>query len=254
MRVTLLGTGTSQGVPVIGCECDVCSSDDARDSRLRTSAKIEIGATTVVIDTGPDFRQQMLVNKVKSLDAIVFTHEHKDHVAGLDDIRAYNYFQNKPMDIYANKDVEKALLRNYHYAFDPSVTSGVPKMKILNINRDPFVLGGVEWIPLPVMHAELEVLGFRIGDFAYLTDVNYISEETFDKLKGVKVLIISALRKFKHHSHFDLNEVLEVIDRLKVKTAYLTHMSHLMGLHSDLESELPDGVYPGYDGLEIIGE
>ena len=127
-------------------------------------------------------------------------------------------------------------------------------MRILNINRDPFVLGGVEWIPLPVMHAELEVLGFRIGDFAYLTDVNYISEETFDKLKGVKVLIISALRKFKHHSHFDLNEVLEVIDRLKVKTAYLTHMSHLMGLHSDLESELPDGVYPGYDGLEIIGE
>ena len=157
--------------------------------RLRTSAKIEIGTTTVVIDTGPDFRQQMLVNKVKSLDAIVFTHEHKDHVAGLDDIRAYNYFQNKPMDIYANKDVEKALLRNYHYAFDPLVTSGVPKMRILNINRDPFVLGGVEWIPLPVMHAELEVLGFRIGDFAYLTDVNYISEETFDKLKGLKVLI-----------------------------------------------------------------
>ena len=251
MRVTFLGTGTSQGVPVIGCKCEVCLSENSKDNRLRTSIRIEIGEYSVVIDSGPDFRQQMLREKVERLDAIVFTHEHKDHVAGLDDIRAYNYWQKKPMHIYANKAVEIALRRDFHYAFDSNIKGGVPKIIFNHIHREDFSLGGSTWRPLPVMHAEMEVLGFRIGDFAYVTDVNHIPEETFEKLEGVKVLIISALRKFEHPSHFSLEEVLEVIKRIKPQASYLTHMSHLMGLHEDLEKELPSGVYPAYDGLKI---
>ena len=251
MRVTFLGTGTSQGVPVIGCKCAVCLSENSKDERLRTSIRVEIGEHSVVIDSGPDFRQQMLREKVERLDAIVFTHEHKDHVAGLDDIRAYNYWQKKPMQIYANKAVEVALRRDFHYAFDPSIKGGVPKIILNHIHREDFSLGGSTWRPLPVMHAEIEVLGFRIGDFAYVTDVNHIPEETFEKLEGVKVLIISALRKFKHPSHFSLEEVLDVIKRIKPQASYLTHMSHLVGLHEDLEKELPSDVYPAYDGLQL---
>lgn len=251
MRVTFIGTGTSQGVPVIGCKCEVCLSENSKDERLRTSIRVEIGDHSVVIDSGPDFRQQMLREEVEKLDAIVFTHEHKDHVAGLDDIRAYNYWQKKPMQIYANKAVEAALRRDFHYAFDPNIKGGVPKMIFNHIHREDFSLGGATWRPLPVMHAEMEVLGFRIGDFAYVTDVNHIPEETYEKLDGVKVLIISALRKFEHPSHFSLDEVLEVIKRIKPQASYLTHMSHLMGLHEDLEKELPSGVYPAYDGLKL---
>ena len=254
MKVTFLGTGTSQGVPVIGCKCDVCLSEEPENSRLRTSVLIQIDGRNFVIDTGPDFRQQMLIEQVESLDAIVFTHEHKDHVAGLDDIRAYNYWQKKPMDIYANSAVETAIRRDFHYAFDPSIKGGVPRMNIINIDIKDFELGGVKWTPLPVMHGEMEVLGFRIGDFAYVTDVNFISEETFEKLEGIKILVISALRKFEHPSHFSLDEVLAVIERLKPDASYLTHMSHLMGLHSQLESELPENVCPAYDGLQISNE
>ncbi len=254
MVITFLGTGTSQGVPVIGCECDVCMSNDKRDLRLRTSVLIQIRDNSFVIDTGPDFRQQMLREGVKKLEAIVFTHEHKDHLAGLDDIRAYNYWQKRPMDIYANSDVERAIKRDFHYSFDESIKGGVPKMNIINIHRDNFELGGEIWTPLPVMHYNMEVLGFRIGDFAYVTDVNYISEETFEKLNGVKVLVISALRKFEHPSHFSLPEVLEVIQNIKPDAAYLTHMSHLIGLHKELEVELPYGVFPAFDGLKIVSE
>ncbi len=251
MKLTFLGTGTSQGVPVIGCKCDVCLSEDRKDSRLRTSVHIQIDNHSIVIDTGPDFRQQMLRENVERLDAVVFTHEHKDHVAGLDDIRAYNYWQKSPMDIYANKDVERAIRRDFHYAFDPNIKGGVPKMKIINIDREEFELGGVNWMPLPVLHAEMQVLGFRIGDLAYVTDVNYISEETYSKLEGINVLVISALRKFEHPSHFSLDQVLKVIERLKPNASYLTHMSHLMGLHSELEIELPEGVFPAFDGLQL---
>lgn len=253
MGITFLGTGTSQGVPVIGCECGVCRSKDARDSRLRTSILVQIGGKTVVVDTGPDFRQQMLREGVKELEAIVFTHEHKDHVAGLDDIRAYNYWQKRPMDIFANKDVESAIKRDFHYAFDESIRGGVPNMNIRNIHREEFELCGEVWTPLPVMHADMEVLGFRIGDFAYITDVNYIPPETYAKLKGIKVLIISALRKFEHPSHFSLPEVLEVIEKISPQTTYLTHMSHQIGLHKELEKELPDGIHPAFDGLQIEG-
>ena len=254
MKITFLGTGTSQGVPVIGCECAVCLSSDSRDKRLRTSVLLEIGEKSIVIDSGPDFRYQMLREGVKNLDAIVFTHEHKDHVAGLDDVRAYNYWQKKPMDIYVNEDVETALRRVFHYAFDPEAQGGVPQLNIHRIDRSEFELGGENWLPIPVMHAEMEVVGFRIGDFAYVTDVNYISEESFKKLNGVKVLVISALRKFEHRSHYSLSEVLEVIERLKPQASYLTHMSHLIGKHEELRGELPENVYPAFDGLQIIGE
>ena len=254
MKITFLGTGTSQGVPVIGCECDVCRSEDDRNSRLRTSILVQIGEKSIVVDTGPDFRQQMLREGVKELEAIVFTHEHKDHLAGLDDIRAYNYRQKRPMDIYANKDVETAIRRDFHYSFDQSINGGVPQMNIINIHRESFELGGEFWTPLPVMHADLEVLGFRIGDFAYVTDVNFISEETYEKIKGVKILVISALRRFEHPSHYSLSEVLEVIEKISPDSAYLTHMSHLIGLHEELEEELPNGIYLAFDGLKIESE
>lgn len=251
VRITFLGTGTSQGVPIIGCECEVCSSGDKRDKRLRTSILVEIGESKVVVDSGPDFRYQMLRAGVKKLDAIVFTHEHKDHVAGTDDIRAFNFINQRPLDIYANKAVETALKRDFFYAFDPNIKGGVPKMNIISIDRDEFEVGGNTWLPLPVMHGKMEVLGFRIGDFAYITDVKFISEETFAKIEGVKVLIISALRKFEHSAHMALYEVLEVIERVGPDAAYLTHMSHLMGKHAELELELPVGVKPGFDGLVI---
>lgn len=254
MKITFLGTGTSQGVPVIGCECDVCKSVDDRNSRLRTSILVQIGEKSIVVDTGPDFRQQMLREGVKELEAIVFTHEHKDHLAGLDDIRAYNYLHKRPMDIYANKDVETAIRRDFHYSFDESIKGGVPQINIINIHRESFELGAEVWTPLPVMHADLEVLGFRIGDFAYVTDVNFISEATYDKIKGVKILVISALRRFDHPSHYSLPEVLDVIKKISPDAAYLTHMSHLIGLHEELEEELPNGVYPAFDGLKIESE
>jgi len=250
-RITLLGTGTSQGVPIIGCDCEVCQSIDSRDKRLRTSVLVEIGDSKVVVDSGPDFRNQMLRAGVKRLDAIVFTHEHKDHVAGTDDIRAFNFINQRPLDIYANKAVEEALKRDFFYAFDPKIKGGVPKMNIMSIDKKKFMVGGNAWLPLPVMHGKMEVLGFRIGDFAYITDVKYISEETFSKIEGVKVLIISALRKFEHPTHMALHEVLEVIERVNPDAAYLTHMSHLMGKHAELELELPKGVKPGFDGLVI---
>lgn len=250
-RITVLGTGTSQGVPIIGCDCEVCTSENPKDKRLRTSVLIEIGGVSVVVDSGPDFRYQMLRANVKSLDAIVFTHEHKDHVAGTDDIRAFNYINQSPLDIYANSAVEAALKRDFFYAFDPNIKGGVPKMNIINIEIDEFNIRGNTWLPLPVMHGKMEVLGFRIGDFAYVTDVNFISEETFAKLEGVKILIISALRKFEHPTHFALHEVLDVVERIGPDATYLTHMSHLMGLHDDIENELPAGVFPGYDGLII---
>jgi len=252
LKVTFLGTGTSQGVPVIGCECDVCVSDDKRNNRLRTSVWVEINGVSVVIDSGPDFRYQMLRAEIKRLDAIVFTHEHKDHVAGLDDIRAYNYMQKSAIDIIANDDVQAALRTNFHYAFDPSITGGVPKLNIITLTDSDFELAGTTWTPLPVMHADMNVYGFRIGDFAYLTDVNFISEETIEKMQDLKVLVISALRKFEHPSHYTLDEVLDVVKRLHPETTYLTHMSHLIGLHSDLENELPVGVHPAHDGLTLV--
>ena len=255
MKVTLLGTGTSQGVPVIGCKCDVCTSNNPKDKRFRSSIFIEIKDVNVVVDSGPDFRMQMLSAGVNKLDAIVYTHEHKDHVAGMDDIRAFNQMDGSVLEVYANSGVEEALKRDFHYAFGESLHGGLPKVNINKLGafeeENGFSINDVEFTLLPVKHSNMEVYGYRVGDFAYITDVNYIPEKTFDKLKGVKVLVISALRKVSHPSHFTLNEVLEVVQRIKPDATFLTHLSHFIGKHEDLQSELPEGVYVGYDNLVL---
>ena len=250
-KVTFLGTGTSQGIPVIACHCTVCKSDDARDNRTRTSIMITSDQTNLVIDTGPDFRQQMLRENVKNLDAVVFTHEHKDHIAGMDDIRAFNFIQKRDMDIYATAEVQKALHREFHYVFATKKYPGVPLVKLHNIDNDPFMVGDIELIPINVLHYMMPVKGYRIGDFSYITDAKTIPEEEFEKLKGSKILVINALRKTTHISHFNLKEALQIIDRIKPNKAYLIHLSHLMGTHRELEIELPENVEIAVDGLTI---
>jgi phosphoribosyl 1,2-cyclic phosphate phosphodiesterase len=248
LKVTLLGTGTSQGVPLIACQCEVCLSDDPRDKRLRTSVLIEDEHTTVVIDSGPDFRQQLLRAGVMKLDGLVFTHEHKDHIAGMDDIRAFNYVNRRPVDIYATERVQGAIRREFHYAFDEERYPGVPELILNTITDKEFKVGTLHFQPLPVMHYKLEVFGYRIGDFTYITDAKTISDEVIDKMKGSKVLVINALRKEPHVSHFTLQEALEMINRIKPGKAYLTHLSHQMGKHDLLNKELPENVECAYDG------
>lgn len=253
MRLTFLGTGTSQGVPVIGCDCEVCTSDDPRDKRLRTSAMIEVGGNTFVIDTGPDFRQQMLRNTPSDMPKVLFTHEHKDHIAGLDDIRAFNFKYRKPIEIYATQSVQEALRREYHYVFAAQKYPGVPQVELNDIsNLDSFTVDGIEIQCIHLLHYKMPVLGFRIENVAYITDANYIAPEEMDRLRGLDVLVINALRKEKHISHFNLEEALEVIDELKPKQSYLTHISHLLGKHADISSELPAGVKLAEDGLQVV--
>lgn len=251
MKVTFLGTGTSQGVPVILCDCDVCQSFDTRDKRLRTSVMIDVDDQTFVIDTGPDFRQQMLQSKAKNVNAILFTHEHKDHIAGLDDIRAFNFIQKRPMDIYAEKRVQDALKREYAYVFAKFKYPGIPEMNMHLIENNPFNINGTQIIPIRVMHYKLPILGFRINDFVYITDANFIAKEEMEKIKGAKVVVINALRIKEHISHYNLEGALKVLDELKPEKAYLTHISHLMGLHSEVEKELPKNVRFAYDGLVV---
>lgn len=252
MKVTFLGTGTSQGVPVIGCHCNVCTSTDSRDKRLRTSVLIEVEDTNIVIDTGPDFRQQMLTNKVDKLDAIIFTHSHKDHVAGLDDIRAYNYLQGKAMEIYATEPTQAILKKEFDYVFTNKTYPGIPQMNLNTINgSDPFVINGVEIIPIRVLHYKMEVLGFRIGDFTYITDANYIAHEEMDKAKGSKAFVLNALRHEKHISHFTLSEAIEIAKALKPEQTYFTHISHQLGTHTEVSETLPEHMQLAYDGLTI---
>jgi len=252
MKVSILGSGTSQGVPVIACECEVCRSDNPKDKRLRCSVLIENEGQTLVIDTGPDFRQQMLNHQVKSLDAVLFTHEHKDHVAGLDDIRAFNFKSGgKAMSIYATENVQKALKREFAYVFADTKYPGVPEVKLNTIDHQNFKVDGTLVQPIQVMHYKLPVLGFRLGDFTYITDANYIAEVEKEKIKGSKVLVLNALRQSEHISHFNLEEALELIDELGVQQAYLTHISHLMGKHEEVTPMLPSHVALAYDGLEI---
>jgi len=251
LKVTFLGTGTSQGVPVIGCNCETCSSQDNRDKRLRTSLYVETDNESFVIDTGPDFRQQMLRERIQNLDAVVFTHEHRDHIAGLDDIRAFNFKQKKAMDIYTEERVLDALKYEYPYIFAEKKYPGIPQVKIHLISDRVFKIGKLELVPIRVMHYRLPVLGFRIGDFAYITDANYISEKEKEKLYGVKYFVINALRRKSHISHYTLSEALELIKEISPRRAYLTHMSHQMGFHAELEKELPAFVKPAYDGLSI---
>ena len=253
MKITFLGTGTSQGVPVIACDCMVCLSQDARDNRLRSSILIQTEKTSVVIDTGPDFRQQMLREKVDRLDAVVFTHEHKDHVAGMDDVRAFNYKQRKDMDVYATSRVQQALRREYPYVFTDLKYPGVPQVKLHTIDaKNAFRVGDVTLQPIEVMHYKLSVLGFRINDFVYITDANFISYKEKQKIKGCNKLVINSLRRTKHISHFNLEEAISLSQEVGAKQTYLTHISHLMGTHESVSKELPEGVKIAYDGLNVL--
>lgn len=251
MTVTFLGTGTSQGVPFIGCDCAVCTSDDPKDNRLRTSVWIETPQASLVIDTGPDFRYQMLRAHVRRLDAILFTHSHKDHIAGLDDVRAYNYHQRKAMDVYATDETQQALHREFSYVFDNQTYPGVPLLQLHAIHNQPFSINGLEVIPIYTLHYKLEVLGFRIGPFSYITDANYIAPEELAKLKGSSILVLNALRHEKHISHFTLSEAIDIAKEVGAPQTYFTHMSHQIGLHSAVEQSLPAGMHLAYDGLRL---
>jgi len=249
--ITFLGTGTSQGVPVIACDCKTCRSVDSRDKRLRTSLLLQNKEQNIVIDAGPDFRQQMLRENVRNLGSILLTHEHKDHIGGMDDVRAFNYKSRKPIDIYSDDRVQRAIKREYPYVFAEHKYPGVPQMNLITISDEPFFIGNTKILPVKVHHYRLPVYGFRVDDFAYITDANYISSENRDKLIGVKYLVVNALRKEKHLSHFNLREALELIDEVSPKKAYITHISHQMGLHAEVSRELPANVMLAYDGLKV---
>lgn len=251
MKITFLGTGTSQGVPVIACNCEVCTSADHRDKRLRTSVLIEAEEKVIVIDSGPDFRYQMLRAKVQHLDAIVFTHEHKDHTAGLDDIRAFNYKQQGPVDVYANLRVQEALKREFFYIFERFKYPGIPQLTLHTISNEPFNIGNLRFIPIEVMHYKLPVLGFRINDFTYITDAKTVSDTEKEKIKGSKILVINALQKQEHISHFTFDEAIAFAESIGAEKTYLTHISHRLGKHADVSSILPPNVELAYDGLEI---
>jgi phosphoribosyl 1,2-cyclic phosphate phosphodiesterase len=250
MRLTFLGTGTSQGIPVIACECEVCISTDTRDKRLRTSVLIESENTSVAIDSGPDFRQQMLNSKQKKLDAIVYTHEHKDHVAGLDDVRAFNFKSKKDMEVFGSQNVINALKNEFHYIFSEFKYPGVPSVNINKIKKDSiFSIGDINFTTIEVMHHKLPVFSYRINDLVYITDANQVDDQELQKIKGCKTLIINALRKEKHLSHFNLSQAIEFSQKVGADKVYLTHLSHLMGKHSDIE--LPENIEIAYDGLQI---
>ena len=250
MIVTFLGTGTSQGVPVIGCQCVVCRSLDHRDKRLRTSIHIDVDGYSIVVDPGPDFRQQMLRAGIMHLDAVIVTHEHKDHTGGLDDIRAYNFMQNMSMPIYAWPRVIEYLTNEYQYIFN-STYPGIPKINLIPIETHQFKVGPVMINALTVLHAKLPVLGLRIGAFAYITDANYIGEEEQKKLIDLDVLVLNALQQQPHISHYTLSEAMSVAKFLDPKQTYFTHMSHNIGLHKTIENQLPTSINLAYDMLKI---
>ena len=253
LEITFLGTGTSQGIPVIACDCVVCQSADPRDNRTRSSILISVNGENYVVDTGPDFRTQMLRENVKSLRALLFTHEHKDHVAGMDDVRAFNYKEKRDMEIFCSERVEEALMREFYYVFESIKYPGVPSVNVNRIENNAFMLPcGERIIPVEVMHYKMPVMGYRIDHFAYLTDVKTIAKEEKDKLRNLDVLVVNALRIEPHPSHLNLEEALDLIAELKPNRAYLTHISHLLGFHAEIEKNLPENVFLAYDNLEII--
>lgn len=250
-RLIFLGTGTSQGVPMIGCDCKVCRSSDPRDKRLRSSVLVEHCGKKFLVDAGPDFRQQMLREGINHLDAILLTHNHKDHTGGLDDIRAFNYLEKKATQIYCEKYVEDSLRKEYSYAFAENKYPGAPDWEVHNIDEDPFQIDGVEIIPIRGKHFNLPVLGYRFGDIAYCTDMNKIPEEEFEKLQGLDHFIINCVRRGRHISHFSLEGALAVAERVGARHTWLTHLSHQLPCHEELSQELPSGILPAYDGLTL---
>ena len=236
---------------MIGCDCEVCTSTDKKDERLRSSIMVQSSKTTLVVDTGPDFRYQMLRQKVKHLDAVVFTHPHKDHLAGLDDVKAFNYHAKKPMDLFADSLTEEALRRDFYYAFTDTKYPGIPELNLNTITLDPFIVGDIPIIPILVWHLKMPVMGFRFGKFTYITDANKIDESEKEKIRGSETMVLNALRKQKHISHFTLEEAIDMVKDLNVPTAYFTHISHQLGKHQKIESELPEGIHLAYDGLVL---
>lgn len=251
MIVTFLGTGTSQGVPIIACECEVCRSQNPKDYRLRTSILIESQEAKIVIDSGPDFRQQLLRENLKSLDAVVFTHEHKDHIAGLDEVKAFNYLNKMRMPVYATERVQTALHREFAYIFAEEKYPGVPEIDLHTITDKSFHIKDIELLPIDVIHYRLPVKAFRIKDFTYITDANFISEEEKEKIKGSKIIVVNALRKEMHVSHFTFQQAIDLMNELKPEKAYFTHISHQLGLHENVSKELPSFIELAFDGLKI---
>lgn len=252
MKITFLGTGTSQGIPLIGCECPVCTSGNRKDNRLRTSVWIETPEASIVIDSGPDFRYQMLRANVRKLDAIVFTHGHKDHIAGMDDIRAYNFISGKPVGIYATEETQETIKREFSYIFNNASYPGIPQIIMNTIEPSvPFEINGLKITPIRVLHYKLEVLGFRIGDFTYITDANFIEPEELEKANGSKAMVLNALRHEPHISHYTLAEAMEVAKSVAGADTYFTHISHQLGLHDVVDADLPPGMHLAYDGLAL---
>jgi phosphoribosyl 1,2-cyclic phosphate phosphodiesterase len=251
LTITFLGTGTSSGVPMIACECHVCTSTDKRDKRLRSSILVQSATTTLVVDTTPDFRYQMLRQQVRRMDAVLFTHPHKDHIAGLDDVRAFNYFQEQAMQVYANPMTIDALMREFAYAFADKKYPGVPNIELNTIALESFTIGDIPITPFQVWHMKMPVFAFRFGDFTYITDANRIDESEKEKIRGSKVMVVNALRREKHISHYSLDEAIALVKELGVPEAYFTHISHQLGRHQEVESALPEGIHLGYDGLTL---
>jgi phosphoribosyl 1,2-cyclic phosphate phosphodiesterase len=236
---------------MIACPCEVCNSKNEKDKRLRSSILVQSAKTTLIVDTGPDLRTQLLKIDLKKLDAVLFTHPHKDHIAGLDDVKAFNYFMKKPMQLYANALTEEAIRREFYYAFTENKYPGIPELKINLISSEPFMIGDIPIIPILTWHLNMPVFGFRFGEFTYITDANRIDDEEKEKVKGSEVIVLNALRKQSHIAHFTLGEAIDLVQELEIPTAYFTHISHQLGLHDEVESELPDGIHLAYDGLEL---
>lgn len=251
LKITFLGTGTSSGVPMIACDCEVCTSNNAKDNRLRSSIMVESETTTIVVDTTPDFRFQMLRQKVRHIDAIIFTHPHKDHIAGMDDVRAFNYFNEMPIEVYANELTQVALKREFYYVFAEHKYPGIPDINLHNINDEPFLVGDIIVTPIKVWHLHMQVLGFRFGNFTYITDANRIEDSEKEKIKGSEILVLNALRHKKHLSHFTLQEAIDLAHELNISKTYFTHISHQLGLHDEVSETLPQDCALSYDMLEI---
>ncbi len=252
IKVTFLGTGTSQGVPLIACDCQVCTSSNHKDKRLRSSILVESSSTKIAIDSGPDFRQQLLRERVKMLDAVVFTHEHKDHIAGLDEVRAFNYVNRMRMPVYATNRVQQALKREFAYIFAEEKYPGIPEIDLFEIQDEALQIGTLKLEPINVLHYKLPVKGFKIKQFAYITDANFIPDEQKEKLYNLDVLVLNALRRETHISHFTFDEAIALVNELKPRKAYFTHISHQLGLHDEVNTELPNNIELAFDGLQII--